>query len=75
MPGSKPWPEVPVGNADHTQAAVVIIGAGISGMCMAIDLLKRNKFQNFIILERSSGVGGIHFNFIDLMVSCANGCY
>lgn len=58
MPGSKPWPEVPVGNADHTQAAVVIIGAGISGMCMAIDLLKRNKCQNFIILERSSGVGG-----------------
>ncbi|GME64216.1 Flavin-containing monooxygenase-like protein [Neofusicoccum parvum] len=57
MPGEKPWPEVPVGNVDHTQAAVVIVGAGISGMCMAIDLLKRNKCQNFVILERSSGVG------------------
>lgn len=29
---ARPWPKVPVGNKDHTQAAVVIIGAGISGM-------------------------------------------
>ncbi|KAF2277780.1 flavin-binding monooxygenase-like protein [Westerdykella ornata] len=54
----RPWPKVPVGNKDHTQAAVVIIGAGISGMCMAIDLIKRNHCQNFIILEKSSSVGG-----------------
>ncbi|KAL5339466.1 hypothetical protein BJX70DRAFT_397667 [Aspergillus crustosus] len=46
------------GNKDYTNAAVVIIGAGISGMCMAIDLIKRNKCHNFIILEKSSGVGG-----------------
>lgn len=31
MSGTKPWPEVPVGNKSHTSAAVVIIGAGISG--------------------------------------------
>ena len=31
MGGTKPWPEVPVGNKDHTNATVVIIGAGISG--------------------------------------------
>ena len=31
MGGTKPWPEVPVGNRTHTSAAVVIIGAGISG--------------------------------------------
>jgi hypothetical protein len=31
MSGDKPWPEVPIGNKDHTNAAVVIIGAGISG--------------------------------------------
>lgn len=31
MGGSLPWPQVPVGNKDHTDAAVVIIGAGISG--------------------------------------------
>ncbi|KAL2818466.1 hypothetical protein BDW59DRAFT_181883 [Aspergillus cavernicola] len=47
-----------VGNRDYTNAAVVIIGAGISGMCMAIDLIKRNKCYNFVILEKSSGVGG-----------------
>lgn len=32
MTGDKPWPQVPVGNKDHTSAAVVIIGAGISGL-------------------------------------------
>ncbi|KAJ9622704.1 hypothetical protein H2203_006355 [Taxawa tesnikishii (nom. ined.)] len=58
MVGTKPWPEVPVGNKDHANAVVLIIGAGISGMCTAIDLLKRNKCQNFIIVEKSSGVGG-----------------
>ena len=31
MGGTQPWPQVPVGNKDHTDAAVVIIGAGISG--------------------------------------------
>ncbi|KAF2624728.1 flavin-binding monooxygenase-like protein [Macroventuria anomochaeta] len=58
MGGTKPWLEVPVGNKDHTSAAVVIIGAGISGMCMAIDLIKRNKCHNFIIVEKSASVGG-----------------
>ncbi|KAJ5568749.1 FAD-binding monooxygenase ktnD [Penicillium hetheringtonii] len=47
-----------VGNKDYTNATVVIIGAGISGMCMAIDLIKRNKCYNFVILEKSSSVGG-----------------
>ncbi|KAF9691619.1 hypothetical protein EKO04_010377 [Ascochyta lentis] len=58
MGGSQPWPQVPVGNKDHTSAAVVIIGAGISGMCMAIDLIKRNKCHNFVIFEKSSSIGG-----------------
>ncbi|KAJ8105299.1 hypothetical protein OPT61_g10263 [Boeremia exigua] len=35
MGGTKPWPEVPVGNKDHTRAAVVIIGAGISGTLLS----------------------------------------
>ncbi|KAL4864933.1 hypothetical protein BDV12DRAFT_175457 [Aspergillus spectabilis] len=47
----------PVGNRDYTQSTVVIIGAGISGMCMAIDLLRRNH-RNFVILEKGSAVGG-----------------
>ncbi|KAI5361854.1 Putative flavin monooxygenase, FAD/NAD(P)-binding domain superfamily [Septoria linicola] len=58
MAGDKPWPEVPIGNANHANAAVVIIGGGISGMCVAIDLIKRNKCRNFIVLEKSAGVGG-----------------
>ncbi|KAI4721988.1 cyclohexanone monooxygenase [Aureobasidium sp. EXF-10727] len=58
MAGDKPWPEVPIGNKDHANAAVVIIGAGISGLCTAIDLIKQNNCKNFIILEKSSGVGG-----------------
>nr|POF05876.1 baeyer-villiger monooxygenase [Quercus suber] len=58
MAGDKPWPEVPVGNHNHGSAAVVIIGAGISGLCTAIDLIKRNNVRNFVILEKSVGVGG-----------------
>ena len=27
-------------------------------MCTAIDLVKRNNCRNFVILEKSSGVGG-----------------
>ncbi|SMR50338.1 unnamed protein product [Zymoseptoria tritici ST99CH_3D1] len=56
--GEMPWPEVAVGNKNHANAAVVIIGGGISGMCVAIDLLKRNKCRNFIIIEKSAGLGG-----------------
>ncbi len=58
MGGDMPWPQVPVGNKDHTEAAVVIIGSGISGMCTAIDLIRRNHCRNFIILEKSGGLGG-----------------
>ncbi|KAJ6119830.1 hypothetical protein N7523_004110 [Penicillium sp. IBT 18751x] len=53
-----PSTRLPVGNKDFTNATVVIIGAGISGMCMAIDLIKHNKCRNFVILEKSSSVGG-----------------
>lgn len=58
MAGDKPWPEVPVGNANHANTAVLIIGAGISGMCTAIDLVKRNNCRNFVIVEKSGGIGG-----------------
>lgn len=58
MIGDQPWPQVPVGNKDHGQAAVLIIGAGISGLCTAIDLIKRNNCRNFTIVERSAGLGG-----------------
>ncbi|KAK5045942.1 hypothetical protein LTR84_008728 [Exophiala bonariae] len=58
MSGDRPWPQVPVGNKDYTEANVVIVGGGISGMCTAIDLIARNNCRNFIILEKSGGVGG-----------------
>ena len=58
MAGDKPYPEVPIGNKNHSNAAVVIIGAGISGMCTAIDLVKRSNCRNFVILEKSAGLGG-----------------
>ena len=58
MAGDQPYPEVSVGNKTFTSAGVVIVGAGISGMCTAIDLVKRNNCRNFIILEKSAGLGG-----------------
>ena len=27
-------------------------------MCVAIDLIRRNNCRNFVILEKSSGIGG-----------------
>ncbi|EPS32266.1 hypothetical protein PDE_07226 [Penicillium oxalicum 114-2] len=57
MPAT-PELRLPVGNKDFTNATVVIIGAGISGMNMAIDLIKRNNCRNFVILEKSSSIGG-----------------
>ncbi|KAI5867470.1 hypothetical protein GGS23DRAFT_179258 [Durotheca rogersii] len=45
-------------NPKANEAAVVIIGAGISGMCIAIDMIRRNRSRNFIILEKGSRVGG-----------------
>lgn len=41
-----------------TKTSVVIVGAGIGGMCIAIDLIKRNNCRDFIILEQCAGVGG-----------------
>jgi cation diffusion facilitator CzcD-associated flavoprotein CzcO len=44
---------------DYTDTAVVIVGGGIGGMCVAIDLIKRNNCRDFVILEKSAGVGGV----------------
>ncbi|KAF2723956.1 FAD/NAD(P)-binding domain-containing protein [Polychaeton citri CBS 116435] len=62
MAGEKPWPQVPVRNESSSNAAVVIIGAGLSGICTAIDLIRRNNCQNFIILEKSTSVGGTWYD-------------
>ena len=43
--------------ASSARHAVVILGAGMSGLCMAIQL-KRAGTHDFVILEKSSGLGG-----------------
>jgi hypothetical protein len=49
-------------NPSLTNASVVIIGAGISGMCVAIDLLVNQKVKDFVILEKSGGFGGTWYS-------------
>lgn len=41
--------------------SVVIIGAGMSGLCMGIKLLERG-IDDFVILEKSAGVGGTWYD-------------
>lgn len=43
--------------ADENSHQVIIIGAGMSGLCMGIALLKRG-IRDFLILEKSPAVGG-----------------
>ena len=40
---------------------IIILGAGISGICMAIKL-KRAGIDSFKIFEKSSGLGGTWFD-------------
>ncbi|KAF2671833.1 cyclohexanone monooxygenase [Microthyrium microscopicum] len=42
----------------RTNTTVAIIGAGFSGTCTAIDLIKRNQCRDFVILEKGLEVGG-----------------
>ncbi|KAF3482788.1 putative Flavin-binding monooxygenase [Arthroderma uncinatum] len=56
MASTVSW-QSPAGNKGFTDTGIVIIGGGISGMCMAISLLK-NNIRNFVILEKSAGLGG-----------------
>ncbi|PQE04429.1 flavin-binding monooxygenase protein [Rutstroemia sp. NJR-2017a BVV2] len=59
MTFEKSWPELSMSSEQpFTNTSVVIVGAGIGGMCAAIDMIKRNNSRDFVILEQSSGVGG-----------------
>ncbi|OBT39049.1 hypothetical protein VE00_10878 [Pseudogymnoascus sp. WSF 3629] len=59
MAFEKSWPEFSLSSGQQfTNTSVVIVGAGIGGMCVAIDLIKRNNCRDFVILEQSAGVGG-----------------
>lgn len=42
---------------DPSRPEIAIVGAGMSGLCLAIQL-KRNKINDFVVLEKSSEVGG-----------------
>ena len=41
----------------HSEHEVVIMGAGMSGICMAIQLQRAGQ-HNFVILEKQAGLGG-----------------
>jgi hypothetical protein len=56
--GSHPCPDIPLGNHQYNNAAVVIIGGGIAGMNMAIDLLTKQGIKSFVIIEKGGGFGG-----------------
>lgn len=48
----------PLSNKSYGEASLVIIGSGISGICLAIDLIRHHGYRNFVILEKSTGIGG-----------------
>ncbi|RDW81899.1 hypothetical protein BP6252_03011 [Coleophoma cylindrospora] len=50
-------PSVDYGRNTNT-TDVLIIGAGISGMTTAVDMIRRGNGRNFIILEKGNQVGG-----------------
>ncbi|EAW20389.1 flavin-containing monooxygenase [Aspergillus fischeri NRRL 181] len=59
MAFEKSWPEFSLSSGQQfTNTSVVIVGAGIGGMCVAIDLIRRNHCRDFVILEQSAGIGG-----------------
>ncbi|KAL5351639.1 hypothetical protein ACLOAV_003499 [Pseudogymnoascus australis] len=43
---------------NQNKAPLLIIGAGASGICTAIDMIRRNKSRDFIIVEKGSQIGG-----------------
>ena len=47
----------PDGEPADDDPEIVILGAGMSGVCMAIEL-KRAGIESFVVLEQSGGVGG-----------------
>ena len=52
-----PMTDAPMTQAPESEHQVVILGAGMSGLCMAVQL-KKAGLHNFVILEKSAGLGG-----------------
>jgi len=57
MSDPSPTPTLDYGR-NTNRADVLIIGAGISGMTTAIDMIRKGNGRNFIIVERGNQVGG-----------------
>ncbi|KAL5316140.1 hypothetical protein ACEPPN_017018 [Leptodophora sp. 'Broadleaf-Isolate-01'] len=57
MSDPNPSPTVDYGR-NTNRADVLIIGAGISGMTTAIDMIRKGNGRNFIIVEKGNQVGG-----------------
>lgn len=57
MTDPNPSPTINYGRNTNT-ADVLIIGAGISGMVTAIEMIRKGCGRNFIIVEKGNQVGG-----------------
>jgi heterodisulfide reductase subunit A-like polyferredoxin len=57
MADPNPYPTAEYGR-NTNRADVLIIGAGLSGMTTAIDMIRNGNGRNFIIVERGNQVGG-----------------
>jgi len=57
MSDPNPYPTAAYGR-NTNRADVLIIGAGLSGMTTAIDMIRKGNGRNFIIVERGNQVGG-----------------
>jgi len=54
----QPWPSIP---GPDLSDRVCIVGAGVSGVHMAVSLKKRN-YENVVVFEKSSRIGGKCFD-------------
>jgi cation diffusion facilitator CzcD-associated flavoprotein CzcO len=54
---TEPYPTVDYGRSSN-RASVLIIGAGISGMTTAIEMIRKGYGRDFIIVEKGNQVGG-----------------
>jgi len=57
MTDPKSIPTVEYGR-DTNRVGVVIIGAGLSGMTTAIEMIRKGQGRDFIIVEKGNQVGG-----------------
>ena len=55
MATSKDFP--PSSSLAYQRVEVVVLGAGMSGLCMGIEL-KRSGIDDFLIIEKQTGIGG-----------------